>query len=131
MENPRPEGTGLAFPVGAYITPVAIDIQSAPPVGPPSTAFAGVGRDFPARMWRAPQAPSIAEWESVQEWPWSGPRNLVPMRIPIAPHQGHLPFPERVTVQMPEQTTVGAQSAVIGGVNLPVGDASYLKLLGM
>lgn len=120
----------FGFPVGTVIEPADIDLQSAPVVTPPYTAFAGVGHR-PAVVNRSPQTPSIAEWQSVMLWPVPDfQRQQVPLRVYTGPIQGHNPFPERTTFAMPPQTTVGQQSTVQASFSLPVGDASYLRLLG-
>lgn len=98
------------FPVGSLRDSPTTRRELAPQ--PPAySAFDTVGKRAP-EIIRPVTTLSMAEWLSVCQWPFAAGRPLVPMRILGAPHQGMTPFVERVNIESPPQTSLGAQTSI-------------------
>lgn len=107
----EPVHTPAHYPIGTVIEPATTRRELAPlPVQ--FSAYDTVGRDHGPRMNRPVQNLAIGEWLGVMSWPFSLIKVPSAMRVPIAPHQGMNPFAERVNVDMPRQTSLGAQSSI-------------------
>lgn len=120
MEPAHPRN---AYPVGSDITAPTTRRELAPqPVA--QSGFDGIGKR-PQEMVRPVCTLSIAEWTSVAQWPFAYGRPLVPMRVPIAPHQGMNPLSERVNIDMMPQSSLGAQASIKA---VPYTGPEYLKL---
>jgi hypothetical protein len=106
----EPVHVAVHFPIGTAITPDVTKVELAPqPV--PYTAFHQVGKTAHVRN-RPVQNLAISEWLGVMAWPFKLLK-VEAMRPPLgAPKPGMMPFTERVNVDMPGQTSVGAMSSI-------------------
>lgn len=112
----EPVHVRAAFPIGTVFDCVPVRRELAPqPV--PQSAFDGVGKDHTNRINRTVTNLAIPEWLSVMAWPFQSIRNVTPMRVPIAPHQAMNPFAERVNIDMPPQTSLGALVSIKAPTN--------------
>lgn len=106
----EPVHVAVHYPIGTAITPDVTKVELAPqPI--PQTAFWAVGKSRPARN-RPVNNLAISEWLGVAAWPFKLLK-VVPYRPVLgAPKPGMIPFAERVNVDMPRQTSVGALSSI-------------------
>lgn len=113
VDRPRldPRHIPFGYPIGTVIDDTTTRVELAPqPV--PSTAFYAVGRANPPQMNRPVNNLAISEWLSVMAWPFRLIKIPGAMRVPIAPHQGMMPFAERVNIDMPAQQALGSQTSI-------------------